>query len=409
MDLMAPDRTQGVAVLGSTGSVGVSTLDVLRRNPESYRVAALAANRRVDLLEAQCVEFEPDFAAMSDPEAASELACRLDRRQLRTELVSGPDSLDKIAAHRDIPVVMASIVGFAGLNSTIAAARHGKRILLANKESMVVAGNLLANAVRDGGATIVPVDSEHNAIFQCLPGANQRGVPVCEDNQIISLILTASGGPFRLHSSDEMGAVTVAQAVNHPNWDMGPKISVDSATMMNKGLEIIEACFLFGIDESRIEVVVHPQSVIHSMVRFKDGSILAQMGEPDMRTPIANALAWPARIDAGVSQLDFCSMSALEFTAPDEDRFPCLALARQAIRLGGGANVVLNAANEVAVSMFLNKEIRFVDIASVNAHVLRHCLSESPDSVSELRSIDGMARRFAEDYIANGLNSVGLV
>jgi 1-deoxy-D-xylulose-5-phosphate reductoisomerase len=402
-------KRQAVAVLGSTGSVGVSTLDVLRRNANGYRVAALAANSSVDALESQCIEFAPDYAAMSDPHAAQELRHRLAARKLNTQVLAGPEALEKIAADPEIPVVMAAIVGFAGVNSTIAAANQGKRILLANKESLVVAGDLLCDAVRRGGATILPVDSEHNAIFQCLPLSHQHGAPVRGDEQIHTLVLTASGGPFRSFSSDDMRGVTVQQAVAHPNWDMGPKISVDSATMMNKGLEVIEACFLFGVDESQIEVVVHPQSVVHSMVRFRDGSVLAQLGEPDMRTPIASALAWPARVDAGVDQLDFCALSGLEFHAPDPVRFPCLQLAREAINAGQGANVVLNAANELSVAMFLDEKIRFVDIAQVNAFVLQHCPSESPSNVADLQALDLTARRIAEDYIANGLKSVGLV
>lgn len=399
---------EAVAVLGSTGSVGTSTLDVLRRNADQYRVGALAAHASVDLIEAQCVEFSPALAAMGDQQAAQELSLRLNRRQLPIEVLQGPDALGRIAAHPELPVVMAAIVGFAGVESTIAAARHGKRILLANKESMVVAGNMLSDAASVGGASIVPVDSEHNAIFQCLPEANQCGAPVAQESRITSLVLTASGGPFRNFSTNAMSDVTVAQAISHPNWSMGPKISVDSATMMNKGLEVIEACFLFGVDESQIEVIVHPQSVIHSMVRFKDGSVLAQLGQPDMRTPIANALAWPSRIDAGVEPLDFYQLAGLEFQQPDEHRFPCLRLAREAIRSGQGANVVLNAANEVAVAMFLDEKIGFTDIATVNAHVLRHCPSASPESIADLHSLDDSARRFAEDYIANGLESVGL-
>lgn len=395
--------TQAVAVLGSTGSVGASTLDVLRRNRQNYRVAALAARSSVDTLEAQCEEFQPVFVAMADPQAASELAIRLSRKSIRSEVLRGDDALERIAAHAEIPVVMASIVGFAGVNSTIAAARHGKRILLANKESMVVAGDLLKDAVKKGGATLVPVDSEHNAVFQCLPEAHQLGTSVRSESNIKSLVLTASGGPFRRFSREEMGNVSVAQAVSHPNWDMGPKISVDSATMMNKGLEIIEACFLFDVGEDQVEVIVHPQSVIHSMVRFKDGSVLAQLGKPDMRTPIANALAWPTRIDAGVADLDFCSLSDLEFHAPDENRFPCLRLARQAIRRGHGANVVLNAANEVSVGLFLQERIGFLDIAAVNAFTLENCPSDSPRSVAELQQLDLAARRFTEEFISNGL------
>lgn len=403
--MMEAAKPSSVAVLGSTGSVGMSTLDVLRRNRQHYRVGALAARSSVDKLESQCEEFQPEMAAMSDPQAGEELAIRLARKSIPTEVVRGEGALEQAATHPKVSVVMASIVGFAGVKSTIAAAKHGKRILLANKESMVVAGDLLKEAVRKGNAVILPVDSEHNAIFQCMPESIQLGAAVRDESSIVSLVLTASGGPFYNYSSEDMRHVSVSQALSHPNWSMGPKISVDSATMMNKGLEIIEACFLFDVDEQQIEVVVHPQSVVHSMVRFKDGSILAQLGVADMRTPIASALAWPARIDTGVSKLDFCALTGLDFHAPDETRFPCLRLARQAMRDGNGANVVLNAANEVAVSRFLNERISFADIATVNAHTLANCPSESPCSVAELHKLDLKARGFAEDYIATALNS----
>ena len=402
------NQTQSVAIFGSTGSVGQSTLDVIARNHQQYRVAALCANRNVDLIFEQCVQCEPLFATMAIPEAATELSNRLSRVDCPTEVLTGPLAQDQIAEDPKIPIIMAAIVGFAGLAPTMAAARAGKKILLANKESMVVAGALLTNAARESGATIVPVDSEHNAIFQCLPMSSQLGGAVGEAKDILSLVLTASGGPFRHWTSQQMESATVEQAVAHPNWDMGAKISVDSATMMNKGLEIIEACFLFGVDESVIEVVVHPQSVIHSMVRYCDGSVLAQLGQPDMRTPIANALAWPARIDAGVDPLDFQTLAGLEFEVPDEARFPCLALAREALRAGGAANGVLNAANEIAVQQFLDERIGFADISRVNSYTLRHFDAVSARTIAELKQMDLAARHYAEEFISNGLTSVGL-
>lgn len=401
-------ETQSVAIFGSTGSVGVNTIDVIERNRDLYRIAALCANKNVELLFQQCIDSQPKYAAMADTAAAAELSQRLNRVNSQTQVLSNDDAQHQIAADPEIPIVMAAIVGFAGLTPTLVAAQCGKKILLANKESMVVAGGLLTNAARDGGATIVPVDSEHNAIFQSLPMPNQLGAPVGDAKDILSLVLTASGGPFRNWTSEQMEVATVEQAVNHPNWSMGTKISVDSATMMNKGLEIIEACFLFGVDEQQIEVVVHPQSVIHSMVRYRDGSVLAQLGQPDMRTPIANSLAWPARIDAGVDPLDFKKLAALDFESPDEQRFPCLALARQAMRAGGAANGVLNAANEVAVDKFLDEKIGFADIARVNAHTLQQLSIVAADSVDELQRMDATARSCADEFISNGLTSAGL-
>ena len=405
---MPVNETQSVAIFGSTGSVGLSTLDVIARNNQSYRVAALCANQNVDLIFEQCVQYEPRFATMAIPEAAAELSKRLSRVDCPTEVLNGPNAQDQIAEDPEIPIVMAAIVGFAGLAPTMAAAEAGKKILLANKESMVVAGALLTNAAKRSGATIVPVDSEHNAIFQCLPMTSQMGASVGEAKDIVSLVLTASGGPFRCWTAQQMESATVEQAVAHPNWSMGAKISVDSATMMNKGLEIIEACFLFGVDEKSIEVVVHPQSVIHSMVRYRDGSVLAQLGQPDMRTPIANALAWPERMDAGVDPLDFQLLAGLEFEAPDDSRFPCLALAREALRAGGAASGVLNAANEVAVQQFVDERIGFADIFRVNSHTLRNFDAVGAKSIIELQQMDLAARRYAEEFISNGLTSVGL-
>ncbi len=396
--------SEAVAIFGSTGSIGVSTIDVIERNPQRYSIGALSAFKNVELLFEQCVGNQPRYAAMADPAAARELALRLSRTPCETVVLQHEDALEQIASDVLFPVVMAAIVGFAGLTPTLAAARSGKRILLANKESMVVAGDLLTSTAKAGNALIVPVDSEHNAIFQCLPDDGHSSESMHED--VDSLVLTASGGPFREWSLEAMEKATVAQAVNHPNWSMGAKISVDSATMMNKGLEIIEACYLFKIDESRIEVLVHPQSVIHSMVRYRDGSVLAQLGRPDMRTPIAHALSWPNRIDSGVEPLDFKMLSGLHFKEPDLQRFPCLQLAREAMRQGNSANGVLNAANEVAVEQFLQERIRFTDIGAVNAHVLRNYRVDTPGSVEGLRTLDQKVRQFANDYIQNGLTPV---
>lgn len=394
---------EAVAIFGSTGSVGTSTLDVIERNPQRYVVGALSANRNIELLLSQCQKYGPRYAAMADPLATQELAKRLSNTQCKTQILQQDDALERIAADPEFPVVMAAIVGFAGLTPTLTAARNGKRILLANKESMVVAGELLTEAANAGRATIVPVDSEHNAIFQCLPDTPYE---IGDGAEVHSLVLTASGGPFRQWSMKEMEGATVAEAVNHPNWSMGSKISVDSATMMNKGLEIIEACYLFQVDESKIEVLVHPQSVIHSMVRYRDGSVLAQLGRPDMRTPIAHALAWPNRIDAGVEPLDFKTLGGLHFEDPDLQRFPCLQLARDAMQRGNSANGVLNAANEVAVEQFLQERIGFTDIATVNKHALQNYQINTPHSVEGLRALDRAVRQFAIEYIENGLRPV---
>ncbi|OED38313.1 1-deoxy-D-xylulose-5-phosphate reductoisomerase [Chromatiales bacterium (ex Bugula neritina AB1)] len=401
---------ESVAIFGSTGSIGTSTLDVIERNSERYRIEALCANKNVALLYEQCCKFEPGRAAMADAEAAAELARRLLASGCKTKVLQGSAAQEEIASSHDVDIVMAAIVGFAGLKSTLIAAQCGKRILLANKESMVVAGDILIAAARDGGATIVPVDSEHNAIFQCLPCALAREVGITEsinsnpaDTGVQSLVLTASGGPFREWSMEQMAEATVAEALNHPNWSMGSKISIDSATMMNKGLEVIEACYLFGVKESSVEVVVHPQSVIHSMVRYRDGSVLAQLGRADMKTPIAQALAWPGRIDAGVEPLDFRQLQSLAFEIPDENRFPCLALAREAMRAGKSATGVLNAANEVAVQKFIDGVIGFTDIARVNRHVLHSYKSEAPQSIDDLYTMDQAVRRYAVDHIDDSI------
>ena len=395
---------QAIAVFGSTGSVGVNTVDVIQRNADKYYVDALTANRNVEALLAQCLSHRPRLAAMADPVASTELAVRLRRAGAQTEVVTAEAPLCEIASDPKIPIVMASIVGFAGLAPTFQAVSCGKKILLANKESMVVAGTILNQLAQKSGAVLLPVDSEHNAIFQCLSDTDQKQRELHGKNaEVVSVILTASGGPFRNWTSKQMESASVAQAINHPNWSMGSKISVDSATMMNKGLEVIEACSLFGIDEKYIEVVVHPQSVVHSMVRYRDGSILAQLGTADMRTPIASALAWPERIDAGVTPLDLMQLNGLEFIQPDVQRFPCLGLARLALAKGGAATVVLNAANEVAVEGFLNESIGFTDIAKINAHALEACRFDVPSTIEDLIHIDRTVRQQTLQYIECGL------
>lgn len=420
---------KGVAVFGSTGSVGANTIDVIQRNADQYYIDALTANSNVEAITAQCLSLKPRLAAMADPRAADELAGRLKAANSQTLVVVGEAPLCQIAADEKIPVVMAAIVGFAGLEPTMQSVKSGKKVLLANKESMVVAGPLLNREAERSGSVLLPVDSEHNAIFQCLSDHDQRhrnvhgidgyadkgNVSKSDDSNtdgnnrgpankdVVSLILTASGGPFRTWTSAQMREATVAQATNHPNWDMGSKISVDSATMMNKGLEIIEACFLFGVDERFIEVVVHPQSVIHSMVRFRDGSILAQLGTADMRTPIASALAWPGRIEAGVTPLDLMQLNGLEFEVPDTKKFPCLELARLALAKGGAATGVLNAANEIAVEGFLNGSIGFMDIPKINAHALSSFDIDDPSTIDDLIRIDATVRQQALQFIECGL------
>jgi 1-deoxy-D-xylulose-5-phosphate reductoisomerase len=391
---------QSVAILGSSGSIGVSTLDVLARHPEHYRVFALAACSSVEVLVEQCRRFRPSYAVMTDERAALELRERLSAdRGLDTQVLAGSRALEEIAAHPDVDVVMAAIVGSAGMPSALAAAAAGKRLLLANKEALVTAGSLLMDAVETGGATLLPVDSEHNAIFQCLP-SDERARPRLDG--IAGLILTASGGPFRGKSHEFLAQVTPEQACAHPNWDMGRKISVDSATLMNKGLELAEACWLFGVAESQVEVVVHPQSIVHSLVRYDDGSVLAQLGEPDMRTPIACSLAWPKRIDAGVKPLDLLAVGRLDFEAPDMLAFPCLRIARECIASGGSAMAVCNAANEVAVAAFLAGQIGFRDIAAVIEDTLAALPPIEPASLDEVEAVDCEAREYATRRLSGG-------
>ncbi|TGG95125.1 1-deoxy-D-xylulose-5-phosphate reductoisomerase [Natronospirillum operosum] len=382
-----------VTVLGATGSVGCSTLDVISRHPERYQVLALSGHSNLTRLAQQCATHRPVYAVVPDQQAAIQLTAALSLLSPHTEVLAGPEALQRVAALPECDIVMAAIVGAAGLAPTLAAAQAGKTLLLANKESLVVGGALLMQAVRAGGATLLPIDSEHNAIFQCLPAATDDRAGVT------SVLLTASGGPCRTLSAAELQAVTPEQACAHPNWSMGRKISVDSATLMNKGLELIEACWLFDLRPSDIEVVVHPQSVIHSMVRYADGSVLAQLGEPDMRTPIAYGLAWPERIDAGVQPLDFSTLQALTFEAPDMDRFPCLRLAAEAFEAGETAPAILNAANEEAVAAFLEHRIGFMDIPRINAAVLDQVAAVAVRDLPSLLAMDEQARQSARTLI----------
>jgi 1-deoxy-D-xylulose-5-phosphate reductoisomerase len=372
----------GLAILGSTGSIGVSTLDVARRHADRFRVVALAAQSNHERLLEQCREFRPEVAALADDGAAQQLAASAARDGLPTRVLAGPEGLAAVATWPVARHVMAAIVGAAGLEPTLAAARAGRRVLLANKESLVCAGPLLMEAVLRHGAELVPIDSEHNAIFQCLPASVPAGRRA---PGIRRILLTCSGGPFLRTPAAALGDVTPEQAVAHPNWRMGRKISVDSATLMNKGLELIEACFLFGVGQALVEVVVHPQSVIHSMVEYVDGSVLAQLGNPDMRTPIAHALGWPERIESGVESLDLVRIGQLGFEAPDLARFPCLRIARTAAETGGTAPAVINAANEVAVAAFLDGRLNFAGIPAVIEGVLeRHDAVPVPDLATVL-------------------------
>ena len=380
-----------VAVMGATGSIGASTLDVIARHPDRFRASVLSAHRNVDALAALCATHRPELAVIAEPALEGELARRLAAAGVRCEVASGHDALTTAASGTLCDTVVAAIVGAAGLDSTLAAARAGKRLLLANKESIVLGGPLLLEALRAGGGELIPVDSEHNAIFQCLPG----GRPELAKSGVRRLILTASGGPFRGRTRAELAAVTPDQACKHPKWSMGRKISVDSATLMNKGLEVIEAHHLFGAGADAIEVAVHPQSLVHSLVEYVDGSVLAQLGNPDMRTAIAHALAWPERVASGVTPLDLATCGALEFEAPDLDTFRCLALAYQALRAGGDAPAILNAANEVAVEAFLAGALPFLAIAEVVEGVLAELPPLAVVDVESLVARDGEARAAA--------------
>ncbi|MHC3748016.1 1-deoxy-D-xylulose-5-phosphate reductoisomerase [Stutzerimonas stutzeri] len=389
-------RPLQITILGATGSIGLSTLDVVARHPDRYDVFALTGFSRLAELRALCLKHRPRYAVVSDQAQARTLQDQLHADGVSTRVLDGEGGLSEVAAHPEVDVVMAAIVGAAGLKPTLAAVQSGKRVLLANKEALVMSGALFMQALRDSGAVLLPIDSEHNAIFQCLPTDYSQGLGTVGVRRIL---LTASGGPFREMAPDLLSDVTPEQACAHPNWSMGRKISVDSASMMNKGLELIEACWLFDARPHQVEVVIHPQSVIHSMVDYVDGSVLAQLGNPDMRTPIAHALAWPERIESGVSALDLLRVGRLDFQAPDDRRFPCLRLARTAAEVGGTAPAMLNAANEVAVDAFLNRRIRFTEIASIIDDVLNHEASVPTACLEDVLAADRRARDFAGQWL----------
>ncbi|MFU2327535.1 1-deoxy-D-xylulose-5-phosphate reductoisomerase [Pseudomonas sp. NFX98] len=390
-------RPQQITVLGATGSIGLSTLDVIARHPDRYQVFALSGFTRLSELLALCVRHVPRFAVVPEAGAARALQDELSAAGLSTRVLVGEEGLCQVAADPEVDAVMAAIVGAAGLRPTLAAVEAGKKILLANKEALVMSGALFMQAVRKSGSVLLPIDSEHNAIFQCMPRDFARGLGAVGVRRIL---LTASGGPFRQTPMAELAHVSPEQACAHPNWSMGRKISVDSASMMNKGLELIEACWLFDAKPSQVEVVIHPQSVIHSLVDYIDGSVLAQLGNPDMRTPIANALAWPERIDSGVPPLDLFAVARLDFQAPDEERFPCLRLARQAAEAGNSAPAMLNAANEVAVAAFLDGRVRYPEIASIIEETLNLEPVVAVDDLEAVFTADAKARVLAEQWLS---------
>ncbi|MCH9644875.1 MAG: 1-deoxy-D-xylulose-5-phosphate reductoisomerase [Gammaproteobacteria bacterium] len=388
---------KSITILGATGSIGTQTLDIVRQYPERYRVEALTARRNVKSLLPLCIEFTPKYACMVDSSAAQQLEKELQAHHIKTEVLSGSQALEALAKSNNCELVMAAIVGAAGLPSTIAAVAAGKTVLLANKEALVMAGELLMQLQKTSGATILPIDSEHSALFQCMPHGFLPGDPCPET--IKSIVITASGGPFLKTPVSQLAKMTPEQAVAHPNWSMGKKISVDSATMMNKGLEVIEGYWLFGLPADHIEVVIHPQSIVHSMVRYHDGSLLAQMGCPDMRVPIAYALGWPDRLATPVLQLDFTQSQSWQFMPVDYKQFPCLSLAFQALREGGAMPVILNAANEVAVAAFLEKRIKFTQVAQLIEDALNHCANSSAVTLQQILHIDQQTR----DYVDNAV------
>lgn len=390
---MSGATMKAITILGATGSIGLSTLDVIAQHPSRFKVFALTANHSVDKLFHQCLQFQPRYAVMADEARANQLAQQLRQRDCVTEVLAGEQALADVAAHSDTDYVMAAIVGAAGLVPSLAAAKAGKRVMLANKEALVMSGKLFMDTIDQSGAELLPIDSEHNAVFQCLP------VDKC--NGVEKVLLTASGGPFRTWAAERLNTVTPEQAVAHPNWSMGQKISVDSATLMNKGLEVIEACWLFNVPASQVEVIVHPQSTIHSMVAYNDGSVLAQLGNPDMRTPIAYALGWPQRLPSGVKPLDLLSVARLDFEQPDMKRFPCLGLAYEAHERGGYATVALNAANEMAVQAFLERRISFQAIPQLVAEVMRAAKSGTAYDLNDILIQDGESRERSLFWIKN--------
>ncbi|MCW2258001.1 1-deoxy-D-xylulose-5-phosphate reductoisomerase [Providencia alcalifaciens] len=390
-----------LTILGSTGSIGQSTLSVVRNNPDKFQIVALVAGKNVTELASQCIEFQPLYASMTDESSAQALRVILSENNCKTEVLSGREAAIQLAGLDEADQVMSAITGVAGLLPTLAAISKGKRILLANKESLITSGRLFFNAIREHGATVFPIDSEHNAIFQSLPEVIQSNLGFADlsASGISSIILTGSGGPFRETSLSHFDNVTPDEACNHPNWSMGRKISVDSATMMNKGLEYIEACYFFNANQQQMEVIIHPQSVIHSMVRYKDGSVIAQLGTPDMCTPISYSMAYPKRIFSGVEALDFTKLSSLTFVQPDYQRYPCLKLAIDACHEGQASTTVLNGANEIAVAAFLEGKIRFTDIAKINLRTLEKLHLSEPVSIDEVLEIDNQARCEASQLI----------
>lgn len=387
-----------ITILGSTGSIGESTLDVIARHPDRFQAFALTANNSTEKMLAQCQRFRPRFAVMLDPESAAQLASAIRATGTDTEVLSGIESLEKVASLAEVDAVMAAIVGAAGIRPTFAAARSGKLVLLANKETLVMAGRIFMDLIKQNNATLLPIDSEHNAIYQSLPHHFNGNLATAGVSRIL---LTASGGPFRCAPVASLEQVTPEQACAHPNWDMGQKISVDSATMMNKGLEVIEAHWLFDASPDKIQVVIHPQSVIHSMVAYVDGSVIAQLGNPDMRTPIAHAMGYPDRIESGVSALDMFKIAHLDFEAPDFKRFPCLELAYQALAAGDNMPAVLNAANEIAVESFLKRRMVFTAIPAMIAHVMRTVQQEEMTTLEDVLRTDTLARNKALEWLAN--------
>ena len=385
-----------IVILGSTGSIGCNALEVIKLHKEKYKVFALTANKNIDLLTQQCVDFEPEFAIALNPDANQQLKKNLLVLNIKTVVLDDEKSLDWLAAHKDTATVISAIVGAAGLKPTMAAANSGKKILLANKETLVMAGELFVKAVKKSNAILIPIDSEHNAILQVLPQSKKMNH---KSNGIRKILLTASGGPFRTSSKEELRHVTPREALRHPNWIMGKKITIDSATMMNKGLEVIEACWLFDIPACDIEVIIHPQSIIHSLVEYIDGSTLAQLGNPDMRTPIAYALSHPERIESGVSGLDLIKTKRLDFEAPDLDKFPCLGLAYKALLMGQSAPTILNAANEVAVDAFLTESITFNQIAELIEFCMSTIKSQPLDSIETVLEVDSQTRHLAVSWI----------
>lgn len=396
----ATSTIKNVTILGATGTIGIHTLDVVSQHPDRFRVFALTAYSNVASMLVLCKQYAPEYAVLLQEEPAKQLADQLKAIGSKTTVLHGDEALNFVSAHENVDIVMAAIVGAAGLQPAMAAANAGKRILLANKETLVMAGSLFMQAVHKSGATLLPIDSEHNAIFQVMPKATMGAT--CDSLAgmgVKRILLTASGGPFRNASLQDLANVTKAQALNHPNWVMGPKITIDSATMMNKGLEVIEAHWLFNAEAHQIDVVVHPQSVIHSMVEYIDGSVLAQLGNPDMRTPIAYGLGFPDRLTSGVSSLDLLKTARLDFVAPDMQRFPCLKLAYDALKIGGTAPAILNAANEIAVDAFLTEKIRFLDIPKAIDAVLSSSNIEQVESIEQLETVDMLARKATKQWL----------